>query len=492
MRIHALIIFSFILSAACTKIDTTTIGVGLIPEIDNINTFDTIMQVVANNYIPADSTRLRISDEHAVGALYNDERFGDTKATLFFEMKPVFPVSRVDTLVALDSVVLVLKFINNYGANDVPLKLNLYKVGGEIARDSLLQPAYTLSSNIPIDRSRLYGTKTMTAKQFADTVSIKRGDSVYRKVVNQLRIPINKSLLEPLWRDTANALKSDSLFDSFFDGFALEVEGQGKTMFYHRLTNEESGLEFYYRSKRQVTGIVDTTSEKWTVNAFCGHANRFERFRSGSEVENFLVQDPVNGHSQIYLQSAPGTAAKLTIPGLASLTNRVIHRAELRIVQLGAGSATATTFTAPTGIYLDRKELNSDTSYAGLPYDLSPLQPYFCYPFNGIDFSYFGGIAKRENIAGTEAVVYRMNIARYLQNVISRGDPIFEMRLSAPFYMVYANCQSAVLGWRSEVFPYQLGNSFINPVGVGQVSVAGGNHPNSNLRMQLRIIYSKL
>lgn len=492
MRKHAIAGFVLLLLSACTKIDTTTIGVGLIPEVDNINTFDTLMQVVANNYIVDDSTRLRISDEHAVGGLYNDERFGDTRATIFFETKPQFSVNRLDTIVALDSAVLILKFIGSYGDNDVPVKLNLYELGEPIAVDSIIQPSYTLQSNFAIDKSRLLGSKTITAKQFADTIDVKRGDSVYRRVVNQLRITVDKSFIEPIWRDTAGALKTDSAFELALNGFALEVEGQARTLFYHRLTQEESGLEFYFRSKRNGSGALDTLSEKWGVTSRCGHANFIERNRSGAEIENFLAEDPVNGHPQVYLQTTPGTAAKLTIPGLATLTNRVIHRAELRMVQLNPDNPTSASYIPPNGIFLDRRELNSDTSYAGLPFDMSPLQGYFCFPFNGIDFGYFGGLGKVETIGGANTVVYRLNISRYIQNIISKGDPIFELRLSAPFYMVYENCTGFSIGFNSNVFPYEVNNTFINPPARGQVSIAGGNHPNQNLRMQLRIIYSKL
>jgi len=494
MRFHAFIIVLSVLFVACTKIDTTRIGIGLIPEVDNINTFDTILPVVANNYIPVDSTRLRLSDEHVVGSLTGDERFGDSKASAYFEMKPGFPTSFLDTLVGLDSIVLVLKSTRYYGAEEVPLKLNLYPIAEDIEPDTLTQPIYMLNKTFAVNKARLLGTKTMTAKQLSDTVDIKRGDSVYSRVVYQIRIPVDKSYFQNLWRDTAVSLKTDSAFEKVFNGFALEADGAARSAFYFQLTHSESGLEFYYRTKAAGTSKIDTTSLLWKSTALnCGHANNIERMRTGAELENFLVPNPLVGHEQIYLQSTPGVMAKLTIPALPSLTNRVVHRAELRLVQLGAGTPTATDFTPPPGILLDRNELNSDTSYTGMPFDLSPLQGYFCFPANsGIDFSYFGGVATKETISGESVTVYRINISRYVQNVISKGDPLYTMRLSAPFYSVYSNCTYGLPGFAKNVFPYTSSSGFVDPPMLGQVRLAGGNHPNANLRMQLRIIYSKL
>jgi hypothetical protein len=280
------------------------------------------------------------------------------------------------------------------------------------------------------------------------------------------------------------------LFQTILNGFALEVQNQAKSLLYFRLVNEESGLEFYYRTKRLAATTIDTTSVKWGAVQTSGHAVRSERFRAGAEINNFLIPNPVNGHAQVYLQSTPGTSALMDIPGLASLNNRIIHRAELRISELGGSAGSGNIYTPPVALLLDVKV--KDSFYTSIPYDLSPLQPYFCYPANGIDFDYFGGIGRREVVAGQSIIVYRFNIARYIQNVISQKDPEQQLRISAPFYTTYRECRNVVAGFTPDVFPFQLTNTILNPPGRGQVRLAGGNYPDANLRMQLRIIYSKL
>ena len=85
-----------ILFSACRKInDPTELGDDLIPPVDNVNTFDTTLTVLAfNDTIPftEDSIRLQAGDEHFLGRINNDPLFGRTDARLFLQLKPpVFP-----------------------------------------------------------------------------------------------------------------------------------------------------------------------------------------------------------------------------------------------------------------------------------------------------------------------------------------------------------------------------------------------------------------
>ena len=90
---QALCVILFFLTA-CTKIESTQLGSDLIPVVDNVNTFETILPVVANNYIDDAEYRLNRGNPHMVGAITQDPAFGHAKATLFFEMKPsAFPAT---------------------------------------------------------------------------------------------------------------------------------------------------------------------------------------------------------------------------------------------------------------------------------------------------------------------------------------------------------------------------------------------------------------
>ena len=176
--------------------------------------------------------------------------------------------------------------------------------------------------------------------------------------------------------------------------------------------------------------------------------------------------------------------------------NRIIHRAELRITQVEPLADPQ--LLPPNALYLDLIDTASEITYKGVPYDLSPSPGanYYCYPnSNGISFGYFGGLTHNENVANNSVPVYRFNISRYLQSVVSRGEPLYQFRLSAPFYMFYKNCANSSTSYPQQVFPFTDAStgSLLNPPGKGRIKVAGGgsNVP-QNIRMQLRIIYSKL
>lgn len=499
-----------IVFAACTKIDTTQLGDDLIPEVDNIHTFDTVLSVVANNYIVEDSTRLNASDLHMVGGISDDPVFGKTRSSMFFEMMPAnFPtILATDSARTLpengfDSAVLILNYVGYYGDSASDVHLKLYDVAQKMIYDKYIRPEYnikgvskelgTLSAG-----SRLLGEKTIKAIQFKDSIEIRRGtrDSVYEKVANQLRIPLDPTFAKELFLRDSSTFSSDSAFREFFTGFALVPESNANALFYFSLSG--SKVEFFVRQKNTMSDgvqLIDTTKFAITFNSSCGHAIQFDRDRTGAEVEQHIAFEDA-GKDEIYIQATPGTAAKITVPGIPQLAsmNRVIHRAELRVTQLGYSEPAQ--MLPPNGLYLDVKTDVNQNIYKGIPIDLSPYTPYYCYPAEEISFGYFGGITRYEKSASLptdSAAVYRFNLTRYVQSVVTRGETFHELRLSAPFYNFYENCANSSTAYPVQVFPFVGGGTIINPVGRGRIKLAGGTAAvDPAIRMHLRVIYSKL
>lgn len=496
------LVFTVVLSiftvTSCTKIEKTTMGGDLIPAVDNVTTFDTIMEVVSNNYIPEDSTRLNASNDHMVGGISDDPLFGTTRSTMFFELKPPnypFLFESHDSIMMFDSAVLVLKYQGYYGDSSYPVNFNLYQVKDTIKPDLFVKPNYTIESGLKPDYSILWGQKTMQANRYKDTITLIRGTDTARakKVLNQLRIPLNKALAEKLFKvDTVNLYKNDSIFEQTLPGFALEAQGNPRALHYFNLSGGESKIEFYYRAKRGGTA-VDTISRDFVFNTLCGHAVDLKRDRTGAEINNFLVQNPTTGVPQVYFQGTPGSMVSVDIPGIKTLSNRVLHRVELRITELTENSNPQySQLRAPTALYLDGEYENDPGNFRGVPYDLNPFSKYYCYPGTGVDFSYFGGLQNTVTIDGKKLAQYTFNITRYVQSIITRGEPSFKLRLSAPFYMYYKDCSNGLASYPSQVYPFQSGGVFLNEVGEFRLRAAGGNHPDPKLRMQVRVIYSKL
>jgi len=89
--------------------------------------------------------------------------------------------------------------------------------------------------------------------------------------------------------------------------------------------------------------------------------------------------------------------------------------------------------------------------------------------------------------------VYRINLSRYIQAIITRKEAVYNFRLSAPYYVDYLNCYNSTISLPSNFFMVKNSNgSIANYPGDGRIRLAGSNHSDPNKKMQLRIIYSKL
>lgn len=477
---------------ACTKVDYTTVGGDLIPVVDNINTFDTVLDVNTYSYIPEDTTRLFAADGRPVGVI-NDPVFGKTTSRVFFEMKPTsFPFLMLpkDSLEAIDSAVLVLQFSGYYGDSLQPVNLKLYEAAQKMNRDTMSLPFYTIKNDLAINRSSLIGEKTMSGVQFRDSMVLKRGNITFATVANQLRIPISGEWVQRFFAQDSSAngaYRSDSLYKEFFKGFVLEADGgSNNTLLYFNLASNNSALTFFYRQKRG--NAIDTVSKSFDLTGLSAHASQIETDRAGAELLSHIGPD--SSTDRVYIQAVPQVDASIKIPGIATLTNRVIHRAELRITELNP--TTQSIYRTPNVLYLD--VVDTSGHYRGIPYDLSPYRGYYCFPSSsGILYSYFGGAPKLENVDGEMLNVYRFNISRYVQGVITRNERPYDFRLSAPYMVYYDQCGSADASLLPGYYPMRDSyGSAANLPGNGRVVLAGGDHQHPQKRMQLHIIYSQV
>lgn len=489
LRSFGILLSILFFATACTKIDTTRIGSGLIPVVDNINTFDTLLDVTTKNYLFEDSTRLGKSELHALGGITNDPLFGGIDASIYAEMMPsIFPSSfyAKDSLVGLDSIVLSLSYRGVYGdsAGTQPINFRVLKVLDDMHADTLFGdfPAY-YKLNQSFRTGAQLGTKSYSSiARLKDSIALRR-DSTNYKVKNQVRIPLNLSDPDLLnvFRDS-NAIKSsDTAFRKIFKGFKVEatVPGTG-ALIYISLTDTATRLEFYYRRKIGGTKI-DTTSASFFCGSYAGHANNIVRNNTTAESKTNLASD-----SLVYIFTTPGNYCRISIPGLKSVSNRIIHRAELNIIQIPDPLSGSGKLSPPNYLYLDRFDTAVDrVKYNPIPFDLNPSSSYSCYPNDvGIDYNYFGGILPdTKTIGGVPASVYHFNLTRYVQSIVTKHVSNPDLRLSSAVFAEYFNC---------------TGVSYVpvtgNRVAEGRIKLGGGASRNSTFpyKMKLRIIYSKL
>jgi hypothetical protein len=463
---------TFILSQ-CTKIKTTDVGTELIPEIDNISTFDTTLDVVAANYLFGDSALPRLGKDAAgnvaefnLGLVANDPQFGRTAATMFFELKPPgykYVFENVKDSLLLDSVVLCMKWNSTWGDTNAVQSISVYELEDNIKPDSI----YT--TDVAFRYRDVLGAKNFAPNILDDSLFLFR-----QKLAKQLRIRLSDEFGQRLLsQDTADGepYSSDSAFRAFFKGFAVvpDASGTGNSLMSFALSDTNTYLKLYYKVTKN--GSVDTTSRKFVFSNIYpgGCANRIQRSYNGSQLAMHLNRPP-GGDSLVYIQASPGTYAVLRLPSLdqfkAVKGNVMVHLAELSMSQVPGNSNELDNYlTVPGTMYMDF---------------LDTIQ-YVQYPFltdaflsGRYDVRVFGGFAEN-TVAPTGQVVsqYRFYITRYIQNFITRNSPNFPIYLYAPYTVIYPQLR-VIFG--------------VTPVARGRVKLGGGNH--SSQKMKLRIIYS--
>lgn len=471
------------LISSCRRInDFTDVGGGLIPPIDNINTFDTSIRVQTFNDtfgILTDSFRIISSDQHFLGLINNDNFFGKTDAQLFFELKPelsgfftngTYPFPRKDSLV-LDSVVLVLGYAGRYGDSTIPQTINVYE----------LTQAFKADSSYLIRQQPLaYGPQLNPGGQLVFPSRLDDSVKVFRDTTaGQLRLKLDTNFARRMMNyDTTNAYRSDSAFKTYFKGFAVKSVSSGNAIIGFNLSgNVNTKLAFYYKMPKK-TGTLDSLNVTYfTFYSQCQSANYIKRDYSGSPVEAAAGQ--VLESPFVYIQKTPGTYANIKIPDLPSISNRVVHRAELIMEQVYDPQDDQ--LTPPSTLYVDAFDpsISSRNKFRTLPasQDLSPNT-------SNLDLTGFGVVPEDgKDPFGRTIKIWKFNVTRYVQHIVRGTQTSYDLRVYSPLTF---SGKAKLLGTDFDLAGVYVGTSIAN----GRVRLGGGNHPNQ--RMRLRIIYSKL
>lgn len=491
LAITAITFFS-IFGWNCTKLDTTSIGSDLLV-VDNVNTFDTILNINSTQGFFNDSTYISKYDDYTVGSISNDPLFGTTQASIFMQLKPPFyPYyfgGYKDTLVAYDSVVLCLKYKGFWGDSLLPVNLKVYEVNDAQFRDS----AYKENTTAYQPTIGNFLTQAnIDVRTLGNYVKFNNGRD---SVIYQIRIKLPNAWGQALYnRDSTkngganNAFYKDSIYRRFYNGLAVVGGGGGNGLIYIGLADTATKIEMHF--KRKNGGKIDSVYSSLRLNPsidpnqfnapVSNTSNYIKRNRGG-----FPVSNQPAGTTEHYIQTAPGTYVNLKIPGLAGLSNRIIHRAEIIIEQIPSDPVLDEKLSVPNFLYLDLKDSGTVDKWKPIYYDLNTTKLYdpdfkSAIPYwpGDIDYQYFGGYrGTKTGPFGNQIKYYSFNISRYVQHVVTKQLPVYDMRVYAPFNINYAQ--------HSVVFiPYG------NNIAYGRVKIGSGTNP--NYRLRLRIVYSKI
>lgn len=462
----------------CTKIKTTDIGTDLLPAVDNVKTFDTTLEVITTNYLFGDSALPHLGratnnsvSPHMLGLITNDPQFGASSAAIYSEFKPSFyPYyfeAKKDSIY-LDSAVLCLRWNFTWGDTDRVQKVNVYRMTDLLRGDS----AYP--TNTTIRYSTLIGTRTFAPSILDDSIPTQREGTLTRQLRIRLSDDFGRFLIA---QDTApgSPYYNDTLFRQFFNGYAIvpQAGDGGNALMAFTPSDTGSYVNLYYRY--MYNGKMDTTFRKMKMDngANGAHANVIHRDHSGSEITQHLNR-PIGGDSLVYIQTAPGSYAKVDMSSMngfvASKGNVIIHRAELYTQQVASVGQLDNLLLPPTNLYIDY--FDTDSSFQ---------RPFYQDAFSGFTFlpgTFGGGLKYVPDANGNLVAEYRFDIARYMQGIVTRGNKINMVFLYAPYAARYSTASLSL-------------SVPINSIADGRVKVGGGNLHGPQ-KMRLRVVYSKL
>lgn len=477
---------------SCKKInEATDLGGNLIPGVDNVKTFEIALNTVTKNKLTSDSSKVSYYDDVALGDI-NDPEFGHVHANFcigfgstYYSTYPFLP--KKDTPVhAIDSVVLSLAYAGAYGdtLGNGTQTVSVYEI--DPSADFRPDTSYRYNDPSSDFTGTLLGTKTYSINTLDDSISIKEpGDtgSKVTKVANVVRIKLNNSLGDKIAAfDTSatslnSGFKSDSAFRKLFRGLAVKSANSGNALSYFDLSDQtKTKLTIYYRYKLS-SGNDTTVSISFmhplysSSNSNLGAQSNYVNVQPGSNWATAL-NNPAS--DKVYIQSSPsGAYASVVIPFLDTLSNVVIHRAE--IIATKVTSAADNIFTTPPQLLLDRLRTGATDSAYLFEKDL------LLGSDGSIGYSAFGGTLKNN--------IYRFDITRYVQGIVTKKERIDTLRLWAPL-KAYEFDVNLV----SDKYPKgQYTQLPVNSrVGQGRVVLAGGNYADPNSRLRLRIVYSNL
>jgi len=467
-----------ILIAACTRVDTTELGDELIPAVDYVNTFDTTIDVFTDNFILNDSIRTFSDDDQAVGYISSDPEFGRTAGEMYFSVSPAafktYPFVNKDS-VKIDSVVLSLGYRGAYGDTTIPQTFRVFDIGQNAGfKDSAYKISHPPFSPLGPELANV----TTTFAKLRDTLLLKRLPDT-PKINNVLRFKLDtafgrKFVNMGIDSNATGGYFSDSIFQTMFRGFAVKTDRTtGNGLGYFNLADAKTKFIIYFRVTKD--GKTDTTFVTFT-HRFTAQANVVERIPSGSNYDTYMGNTTSND-DKLYIQSSPGSYATVRIPALSTLSNRVIHRAELIFPRIT--TANENTFGLPALLFLDMITADGDSA-------LTIQNDFVLGQSNTANFDIFGGAERKSD------ATYRFNISRHVQGIVTRHENNYTLRLYAPFETAPYYFPP---GKASDYAPGNLGPLTIQAVpriAQGRAVLEGGSSTNPGRKARLYIVYSKI
>jgi hypothetical protein len=452
------------LSLACLSLLTfnsckedTILGASVVPVSDTAytlrieDTLTILSKTVIDDSIVTSLSLTGVPTFHGVGNVTTDPYFGNTEASMYFQVIPpslgyVFPKKP-------DSAVIILPYARfTWGdttATNIPQTFSAYELTDSLSKDSTYY-SFTTKSFGP-----LLGSTTISFPAIKDTVTI-----LGTKRTPHLRIKLDTAFITRMYNEanSGTSLKGYADFLRFFKGVHIKsTSAVGNAIYYFFMNGgsdfTRANIQFYYTD--QTAAMVDTV--KYTsfffdqgVNA---HYNRIKRTPAGylsTLLSSSSLSDSVGA-----IQNEPGAALDLKFPFIKYLPKQPIIKAELVITQVNYDAADeymkyfASARLFPVGV-----SPNGSTYTIMDRFPTSSTEPLF----------FIDGERREIEIGGKKLGQYIINIPRELQKAIVEQRDTLHLRISG-----------------AATYP-----------GAYRLFIGGRGVSNKDLRVKLNIVYSKI
>jgi hypothetical protein len=392
------LIAAIVLMASCKK--ESALGSDIQPDGDLIDLQYSDTLTLFSHTVKEDSLR---SDESGIVQIGNlqDPIFGETHASLFSQVMIPNSLQNINfgSAPVLDSCALNIAYdFEYYGDTLDQLTFNVYQVTEDLHFDSTYY-SNQVKQCYPTYTSRIsVGDTTLAPHPRTKTVV---GSDTLAPV---LRIPINMSFAQQIFdQGGGNNLLNNTNFLQYMKGLHIDASlasGPHGSLLRFNLKDTSTKFIFYYHNS------ADTTTFSFVVNSTTAYFSNYKHDYSSTDADlAFQLNNPgMNPSDEVFVSGAAGVKTKITFPHLENLRNLgysiAINKAEL-VFKADPGTADG---SFPINKQLYVVSIDSTGQQILLP-DMFESA------------SYYGGSAN------TTTNEYRINIARYFQQLMEGSKP---------------------------------------------------------------------
>jgi hypothetical protein len=376
-----------VLFASCKK--ESDIGIDIQPEEDIIGLFTTDTTTLLTYTVREDSIRTDETPTVVLGK-YNDVIFGESTCGVYSQLSIPNNLGNITFQSAgfaiLDSAVLMLSYkIDYYGDTLTPQKFDVYQMTDMIYKDSIYYSNQTRSCFPGAIGSLTFNPKPRTEV-------IVNGDTVPAHV----RIPMDLNWAQQIFNQSGGAnLASQASWQAYMNGIYISPGAMGGGLLYFNMLDSLTGLRLYYHT------ATSATSFTFVVNSTTAYHSHYQHNYNTADLDiQAQLTNPAAGPwTKNYVQSNAGLKTRIEFPFLDNYKNLgypiAINKAEL-VIEGDPGISSD--FPLNTRMFL------TSIDSVGKEHLLIDMFE---------SSSYYGGSLN------TTTNQYRINIARYIQGVLS-------------------------------------------------------------------------